>query len=70
MLILVVLQIIQGQKDPRVEPAFTKHFHEEAQAADKTLLEYDEAYHQLFQDRPQVTEKALNDLTDWLSAHV
>ena len=66
----VAVQILQGQKDTRVEPDFTRQFHREAQAQDKTLLEYEHAYHQLLQDSSEVVEKTLQDLTEWLSARV
>lgn len=65
-----VVQIIQGQKDTRVEPPFARQFHGEAQAEDKTLLEYEDAYHQLFQDRPDVTKRAMHDLSEWFLERV
>jgi alpha-beta hydrolase superfamily lysophospholipase len=64
------VQIVQGQKDTRVEPDVAKQFYEQADAEDKALLEYMQAHHQLFQDRPDVAQQAMRDLSEWFAKHV
>jgi alpha-beta hydrolase superfamily lysophospholipase len=63
-------QILQGQKDTRVEPEMSEQFHKDAAATDKTLLKYEEGYHQLLPDTPEVVERAKQDLGKWFLEHV
>ena len=46
-----------------------REFYEGAASADKQLLLYDDASHQLFQDSEANTERAIGDLIAWLQRH-
>ncbi|MDO4558949.1 MAG: alpha/beta hydrolase, partial [Planctomycetia bacterium] len=41
-----------------------------APSADKTLIRYDGAYHDLFHELPSTREKVLADLISWLESHL
>ena len=47
----------------------SEKFYEESAAQDKTLLKPD-ACHQLFQDRPEVAEQAMQDIAAWVLERV
>jgi alpha-beta hydrolase superfamily lysophospholipase len=65
-----VLQIVMGQKDTVVAVAAADEFHAESVAEDKTLLKYNDGYHMLLQDTPEVTARLMQDLGNWLLQHL
>jgi alpha-beta hydrolase superfamily lysophospholipase len=64
------MQIVHGGLDTRTDPQNSGVVHEQSECPDKTLHIYDDANHQLFQDTPEVRERAMNDFTTWLLEHL
>jgi alpha-beta hydrolase superfamily lysophospholipase len=64
------LLMLIGTADGLVPPDGGRMVHERAGSADKTLIEYDGFYHELFNEPAGERDRPLNDLADWLSAHV
>lgn len=63
------VQIVHGKNDTRTEVPISEQFYEDSVAQDKTLLKPD-AHHQLFQDRPEVAEQAMQDISSWILERV
>eukprot|EP01025_Chloroclados_australasicus_P059070 TRINITY_DN7457_c0_g1_i3.p1 TRINITY_DN7457_c0_g1~~TRINITY_DN7457_c0_g1_i3.p1 ORF type:complete len:353 (+),score=37.90 TRINITY_DN7457_c0_g1_i3:94-1152(+) len=57
--------IIQGQLDTRIEPRHAVEFHVHSTCEDKTLKQYPDAHHQMFQDIEDVTQRAMTDFSEW-----
>jgi acylglycerol lipase len=68
-LTLPLLVMVAGA-DRLVPPAGCRMVHERAGSADKTLIEYDGYFHELFNEPPGEREKPLDDLAAWLDARV
>lgn len=62
----VPLKIFTGENEQRVDTDAIRHFFKAASSKDKTLEIVDGAYHQLFQDLPEVTEKVNVGVRDWV----
>jgi alpha-beta hydrolase superfamily lysophospholipase len=63
------LLMLLGTADELVPPEGGRMVYERAGSADKTLIEYDGFYHELFNEPAGERDRPLNDLADWLSAH-
>ncbi len=57
---------MHGSADRLVEVAASKMLHERAASADKSILVYEGAYHEVFNDLDR--ERFLRDLLEWLNA--
>jgi Lysophospholipase len=57
--------VFHGTADPLVSPAGSRHLHERAAAADKTLKLYDGLYHETFNEPER--ERVLGDVSTWLA---
>jgi acylglycerol lipase len=66
--ITLPLLILHGSADKATNPSGSKHFHERAGSADKTLKLYEGGYHDLLAD--SVKEIVMADILTWLEKHL
>lgn len=59
--------VLSALADSIADPAEMQVFHERLGAADKTLRTYPDAYHELFNEIPDVRRRVFADLVDWLA---
>ena len=64
--IQVPFKIFTGENEQRVDTDAVRHFFKVASSNDKQLEIVDGAYHQLFQDLPEVTAKVNARVRDWV----
>ncbi len=64
----VPLLIIHGQEDILTDIRGAHLLHERASSEDKTLMVYEGAYHEVFNDAPEARRAVLRDLIRWLDA--
>lgn len=62
------LLLLHGDADRITPPAGSRHVHDKARSADKTLHIYPGAYHDLVHEPDH--DRVLNDVSSWLRAHV
>lgn len=62
----VPFKIFMGENEQRVDTDAIHHFFKVASSEDKALEIVDGAYHQLFQDLPEVTEKVNDGVREWV----
>lgn len=62
----VPLLLLHAATDTRTCAAAAKRFFAAAGSQDKTLIVYDQASHQLFQDTEENTARAITDILEWL----
>ena len=62
----VPFKIFTGENEQRVDTDAIQHFFEVASSDDKAMEIVDGAYHQLFQDLPEVTAKVNAGVRDWV----
>lgn len=60
--------IYLGEKDVRINVPAVHKLYEKATSKDKTLHIVEGGYHQLFQDRPEVTAKVVQGIREWVLA--
>jgi len=58
--------LLVPEADPVVDPAGSQQFFKSAPADLVTLKVYADAYHELFNETPDIRERALSDLIEWL----
>ena len=56
--------------DRLVDPQTSRKFFESLKTNDKTLLYYDDLYHEIYNELMHNREKVLNDLAKWLENHI
>ncbi len=61
------LLVMLGTGDELVPPGAGRMVHERAASADKSLIEYEDLYHEILNEPEQ--EQVLDDLVAWLEAH-
>lgn len=66
--VAVPFKIFVGEKELRVDVDAVKHMAKVAKSADKEIEIVENAYHQLFQDVPEVTLKVCRHVQDWVLA--
>eukprot|EP00892_Ulva_mutabilis_P012443 jgi/Ulvmu1/9571/UM054_0001.1 len=64
------LLIVHGTEDMRTPLDGSEDFVASAASEDKTLLTYDGAKHMLFYDKPDITQRAKDDFTQWMLERV
>ena len=64
--IRVPFKIFMGENEGRVDTDAVRKLAEVAASKDKSIEIVDGAYHQLFQDRPEVTTKVCEGIVDWI----
>ncbi len=63
------LLVLLATADELVPPHGGRMVHDRAGSADKTLIDYEGFFHEIFNEPPGERERPLNDLADWLAAH-
>lgn len=61
-------KIFMGEKEGRVDVEAVKQLERVAKSSDKEIEIVEGAYHQLFQDLPEVTQKVCKRVQDWVLA--
>jgi alpha-beta hydrolase superfamily lysophospholipase len=64
-----VLLMVSGD-DALVDPAGSRRFHDALPAQSRTLAWYADAWHEAFNERPDIRSQALHDLTSWIGARI
>ena len=62
--------MIVGEKEIRVDTGAAFEFFLAAGSEDKHLKVLKGAYHQLFQDQPEIAQQAVQEVISWLDARV
>jgi alpha-beta hydrolase superfamily lysophospholipase len=60
--------ILHGEADVLTSPDGSREYHEQLASGDKTLKLYPGLYHEIFNEPEK--DDVLNDMTDWLEAHL
>lgn len=58
--------VLCAEADPIASPDAIRRFEEALGASDKTLLSYPAARHEIFNELPQIRERAMSDVLGWL----
>jgi alpha-beta hydrolase superfamily lysophospholipase len=64
----IPLFIMHSKADTRTDYEAAADFYADAGSADKQFMSYDDASHLLFLDTPGKTQRAIDDLRDWLDS--
>ena len=68
--VTVPLIIFQGEKDRLVYPPGAQHLHDNVGSAEKKLLKYPEAYHNLWVELDEVKNEVIKETVDWISNNI
>jgi alpha-beta hydrolase superfamily lysophospholipase len=60
--------VLQGDEDKLVDPAGAQMLYDKASSKDKTIKVYEGLHHEVFNEPERA--RVLNDMENWLAAHV